>query len=69
MLYVLLTSVFGQISIIRVEQKHEKYYFSNLSGTFSFEALMMYFRFVMISIPLMIYQVFLLLINVQKYAA
>jgi len=55
MLGLLLTAIFGQISIIRVEQKHEKHYFSNMSGTFSFEALMVYFRLVIIAIPLTLY--------------
>ena len=67
MLLNLLASIFGQISVIRVEQKHEKYYFSNLSGTFSFEALMVYFRMNMISIPLMMYHAVQICFNVDRY--
>ena len=67
MLFNLLISIFGQISVIRVEQKHEKYYFSNLSGTFSFEALMIYFRLNMGSIPLMMYHAVQICFNVDRY--
>jgi hypothetical protein len=67
MLLNLLASIFGQISVIRVEQKHEKYYFSNLSGAFSFEALMIYFRLNMISIPLMMYHAVQICFNVDRY--
>ena len=55
MFVLLIISIFGSISIIRVEQKLEKYKFSVLSGSFGFEALMVYFRMIMISIPFIIY--------------
>jgi hypothetical protein len=55
MLLQTLISLFGQIAIIRVEQKNEKYYFSEMSGTFSFEALMIYFRLALVMTPYMFY--------------
>jgi hypothetical protein len=55
MLVQLLVSVFGQLAVIRVEQKNEKYYFSEMSGTFSFEALMVFFRLALISTPFMFF--------------
>jgi len=69
MICVLLVAIFGQISIVRVEQKIEKQPFTNMSGTFSFEALMVFFRMVLISIPLTIYHTFQLLISIKKYSA
>jgi len=69
MLSLFLISVFGQISIVRVEQKRQRYYFANMSGTFSFEALMVYFRLIMIFIPIMIYHAVQLIFNVDRYVA
>ena len=63
MVTLLLVSIFGQISVIRVEQKHEKYYFNNMSGTFNFEALMFYFRLNMIGFPVVLYQTASILLN------
>jgi ABC-type lipoprotein release transport system permease subunit len=40
-----------------------------LSGTFSFEALMVYFRLVMLFIPIMIYHTVQLIFNVDRYIA
>ena len=55
MLTLVAVSIFGQIAISRVEQKIEKHYFTEMSGNFSFEALMVYFRLVIILTPLMLY--------------
>lgn len=40
-----------------------------MSGTFSFEALMVYFRFIMLFVPIMIYHTVQLIFNVDKYVA
>lgn len=55
MFILCLLCIFGTISIIRVEQKLEKYYFTVMSGTFGFEALMVYFRAIFIVLPLVIF--------------
>ena len=69
MFVLLLVSIFGNISIIRVEQKLEKYKFSLLSGTFGFEALMVYFRMTMIAIPFIIYLGTQLVFHVHLYSS
>lgn len=66
---LLLVSIFGQISIVRVEQTRQRHYFTNMSGTFSFEALMIYFRLVMLFVPVMILNSVQLIFNVDQYVA
>lgn len=55
MLVLFLVSIFGQIAILRVEQRLDKNYFSNLSGTFSFEALMVFFRLILMLTPFVLF--------------
>lgn len=68
-LIMFLISIFGQISIVRVEQTLHKYYYSNLSGTFSFEALMVYFRITMVFVPVMVFNAVQLIFNVDQFVA
>ena len=63
----MLLSIFGQIAIIRVEQKMEKTVYTQLSGAFSFEALMVYFRAIIIVTPLMLYLSVKTLLNSDIY--
>lgn len=67
MFFVCLLSIFGTISIIRVEQKLEKYHFTVMSGTFGFEALMVYFRAIVVVLPIVIYQGFDLVFHSHMY--
>lgn len=62
-----LLCIFGTISIVRVEQKLDKYYFTVMSGTFGFEALMVYFRFIFIALPVVIFQAVYMVFHSHMY--
>ena len=69
MLALVCVSIFGQIALSRVDQKVEKHSFCQLSGNFSFEALYIYFRCILILTPLMLYLAIQTLFTSEIYSA